>query len=286
MACDLRALRVIGSSGYQKCITHLWKGWLVQDENDPTHFVDYKERDNLSYWVHLDPNRMRAPVYQDAYQLLISLIYLGLYTGAINTISRDGDLNFVEGLLYTFTVGFIFDELTKLWRAGYHVLGFMNVVNLTLYSFLITSLALRFVAFSKNPSPDPDIGGERERFIQLSYKFLAFSAPMFWIRLLLYLDAFRFFGAMLVVLKVMMRESLIFFALLVVIVVGFLQAFVGLDYIDDYVIGDSTFIIQAMVNAMMQSPDFSGFEQFAHPFGIILYYLFTFIVMVCQHYLV
>ena len=55
---------------------------------------------------------------------------------------------------------------------------------------------------------------------------------MFWMRLLLYLDSVRFFGAMLVVLKVMMKESLIFFALLVVIIVGFLQAFIGLDNAD------------------------------------------------------
>ena len=56
---------------------------------------------------------------------------------------------------------------------------------------------------------------------------------MFWMRLLLYLDSVRFFGAMLVVLKVMMKESLIFFALLIVIVVGFLQAFIGLDSADN-----------------------------------------------------
>lgn len=55
---------------------------------------------------------------------------------------------------------------------------------------------------------------------------------MFWMRLLLYLDSIRFFGAMLVVLKVMMKESLIFFALLVVIIVGFLQAFIGMDNAD------------------------------------------------------
>jgi hypothetical protein len=61
---------------------------------------------------------------------------------------------------------------------------------------------------------------------------LAFSAPMFWMRLLFYLDSVRFFGAMLVVLKVMMKESLIFFALLIVIVIGFLQAFIGMDNAD------------------------------------------------------
>jgi hypothetical protein len=43
---------------------------------------------------------------------------------------------------------------------------------------------------------------------------------------------------------------------------------------------DTTFIIQAMANAVMQSPDFSGFDKFAPPFGIILYYIFAFLIMV------
>lgn len=276
MACDLHALRVIGSAGYQKCISYLWKGWLVQDEDDPATFVDYEERDNPSFWVHLDPNRMRAPMYQNACQLLISFIYLALYTIAINTINRSGDLDFVEGLLYAFTLGFILDEITKIWKAGYHIVSFWNAFNWVLYSLLITSLALRFVAFSKHP----DVDGERGKFNELSYNFLAFSAPMFWTRLLLYLDTFRFFGAMLVVLKVMMRESIIFFCLLIVIFVGFLQSFIGLDYADNQIADDSTFILQAMLNALMQSPNFSGLEQFGHPFGIILYYCFTFVVTV------
>ena len=113
-------------------------------------------------------------------------------------------------------------------------------------------------------------------------------------RLLLYLDSIRFFGAMLVVLKVMMKESLIFFALLVVIIIGFLQAFIGMDNADNkadvrppssfkfstYMIQATVFILQAMANAVMQSPDFSGFDNFAPPFGIILYYIFTFLIMV------
>lgn len=103
---------------------------------------------------------------------------------------------------------------------------------------------------------------------------------MFWMRLLLYLDSIRFFGAMLVVLKVMMKESLIFFALLIVIVIGFLQAFIGMDSADDADIDATAFILQAMANAIMQSPDFSGFDNFAPPFGLILYYIFAFLIMV------
>jgi hypothetical protein len=102
---------------------------------------------------------------------------------------------------------------------------------------------------------------------------------MFWMRLLLYLDSIRFFGAMLVVLKVMMKESLIFFALLIVIIIGFLQAFIGMDSAD-LNSDDTIFILQAMANALMQSPDFTGFDNFAPPFGIILYYVFTFLIMV------
>ncbi|KAK8104978.1 hypothetical protein PG999_008337 [Apiospora kogelbergensis] len=275
-AVDLHALRVIGSSGYQKCISYLWKGWLVQDEDDPASFVDYQERDNTSLIVHLDPDRMRAPMYQNAAQLLISLIYLALYTGAINTINRDGDLDVVEGLLYIFTLGFICDEVTKVWKAGMQIIGFWNAFNFVLYSLLIVSLALRFVAFS-HPW---DGTGERQYFNTMSYNFLAFAAPLFWARLLLYLDSFRFFGAMLVVVKVMMRESVIFFALLVFMIVGFLQAFIGMDFADDLVADDIVFVVQAMLNAIMQSPDFTGFEKFSPPFGIILYYLFTFIIMI------
>ncbi|OTB03847.1 hypothetical protein M426DRAFT_59571 [Hypoxylon sp. CI-4A] len=276
-AVDLHALRVIGSSGYQKCINYLWRGWLVQDENDPATFVDYAMRDNTTFLPHLDPDRMRAPMYQNAFQLIISLIYLALYTGAINTINPGGDLDFVEILLYVFTLGFLFDELAKFYKVGYHIFSFWNAFNNVLYSLLMVSLAMRLVAFTHSPEDD---GDTRRKFNQLSYNFLAFTAPMFWARLLLYMDSFRFFGAMLVVLKVMMKESIIFFALLIVVIIGFLQAFIGMDYADDMAGEDTIFILQAMANAIMQSPDFSGFERFSPPFGIILYYLFTFVVMV------
>ncbi|PSR82930.1 hypothetical protein BD289DRAFT_483565 [Coniella lustricola] len=278
-AVDLHALRVIGSAGYQKCVSYLWRGWLVQDEDDPSSFVEYDGRDDTRFFSHLDPDRMRAPMYQNAVQLLISLIYLGLYTGAINSINRDADLDFVEGLLYVFTFGFVCDEVAKGWKAGYQIYGFWTAFNFILYGLLTTSLVLRFVALSNDPTPDGVIG-DRDRFNIISYNFLACCAPMFWMRLLLYLDSFRFFGAMLVVLKVMMKESLIFFALLLVIIIGFLQAFIGLDLAEDNVVSDSWFIIQQMANSIMQSPDFSNFEKFGHPFGLILYYVFTFVVMV------
>lgn len=280
-AVDLHSVRVIGSSGYQKCISYLWSGWLIQDENDPSVFVDYKNRDNPNFFTHMDPDRMRAPRYQNAAQLLFSLIYLALYTAAINSVNAGGVFDGAEVALYVFTLGFICDEVVKFYKAGYQILGFWNAFNGLLYSFLTISFVVKVVGLMHDGDSE-----FRKQYTQLSYNLLAFIAPMFWSRLLLYLDSFRFFGAMLVVLKVMMKESMIFFALLVVVIIGFLQAFIGLDITENNVIDDVPFIIESMLKAIMQSPEFEGFESFGHPFGIILYYCFTFVVMVCIHRLV
>lgn len=244
-AVDLHALRVIGCSGYQKCIGYLWRGWLVQDEDDPSRFVDYKLKTDTRYWAHLDPDRMRVPQYQNAVQIIVSLVYLALYTGAINTINPTGDLDSVESLLYLFTLASICDELAKFYKVGRFYLGFWNVFNTALYAILSVSFVTRCIALANQPG-----ASEREKYNTLSYNFLAFSAPMFWMRLMLYFDGFRFFGAMLVVLKVMFRESLIFFALLLVVLVGFLQAFVGMDQVDENLTA-VRFIITEMANAIM-----------------------------------
>ena len=262
-AVDLHALRVIASSGYQKCISYLWRGWLVQDDEDPSRFIDYKEKTNPNYWVHFDPDRMRVPVYQNTVQIAMSLIYLALYTGAINTINPSGDIDPIEGLLYIFTFGFVCDEFSKFWKVGRYYIGFWNVFNSTLYALLTVSFVTRMIALSH-----PMGHSIRGKFNVLSYNFLAFSAPMFWMRLLLYLDTFRFFGAMLVVLKVLMKESLIFFALLIVLLVGFLQAFIGMDQADNG-LEATGFIVQAMLNAVMQSPNFEGFDRFAASLRIL-----------------
>ena len=278
-AVDLHAVVVIGSSGYQKCVNHLWRGWLVQDEDDPSRFVDYKWKTSTSYWDHFDPDRLRVPQYQNWVQMLISFIFLGLYTGAINTINPKGDIDPVEGLLYLFTLGFVLDELGKLWKIGRYYIGFWNIFNSTLYALLTISFITRMIALGNPLEDDHEKCGERCRFNTLSYNFLAFSAPMFWVRLLLYLDSFRFFGAMLVVLKVMMKESLIFFALLIVILIGFMQGFIGMDAQDQELTAVPD-IAKAMLNAIMGDPDFDMWGDFSPPFGLILYYIYNFIIIV------
>jgi hypothetical protein len=199
-AVDLHALRVTGSSGYQKCVNYLWRGWLVQDENDPSTFVEYKKKgmfylnfvldlgnskrwasqnsmlikciDIVSYWTHVDPDRMRAPMYQNATQIIFSMIYLGLYTAAINSINPTADFDTVEIILYIFTAGFLFDEISKIWKVGWDYIGFWNVFNVVLYALLTTSMVLRIIALGYPLAGDGQADGPREKFNELSYNFL------------------------------------------------------------------------------------------------------------------
>ncbi|KAI3135859.1 hypothetical protein CBS147325_7584 [Penicillium roqueforti] len=272
---DLHALKIISSAPYQRCILYLWRGWICQEEGNPTNFVEYSEKANTNYWVHFHPDRMRTPLYQNVCQILFSLVYLAVYTAVINTVNPTGDVDVAEGILYGMTVAFICDEGLKFWKVGWNYLEFWNAFNSTLYTILIVSLAMRFIALAHSTSANDE---QRRLYNELSYNFLAFASPMFWMRMMLYLDSVRFFGAMFVVLRVMMKESLIFFALLFVVMAGFFQAFVGMAQVDDdYPLHRN--ILQGMVNSIMQSPEFDTFQEFAFPFGIILYYVFNFIVM-------
>merc|ERR1711964_805011 len=101
--------------------------------------------------------------YQNATQVVFSLIYLGLYTGAINTVNPTGDLDIVEIILYIFTFGFLCDEFSKFWKVGRFYLGFWNVFNLVLYALLTTSLVTRFIALS-HPLQENGKRGAREDF--------------------------------------------------------------------------------------------------------------------------
>jgi len=219
---------------------------------------------------------MRTPLYQNICQIVFSLIYLAVYTAVINTVNPTGDIDVAEGVLYGMTLAFLCDEFVKFWKVGWNYLEFWNAFNSTLYALLVISFVLRIVALAHSPSNSDT---ERHMYNALSYNFLAFAGPMFWMRMMLYLDSFKFFGAMFVVLRVMMKESLIFFALLFVVLAGFFQAFIGMAQVDDD-IPITRLIIQGMANTIMQSPEFETFQDFAFPFGIILYYVFSFVIMI------
>lgn len=271
LAVDLHSTIVIGSSGFQRCIKWLWNGWIIQSDENPAEYVFYRYIDDPRFKVHFNADRIKSPKYQNYIELLVSFLYLILYTVAVNAGRQFAGLSVVEVWFYIFTISFIVDEAQKLAHVGIAYLGFWNTFNDTLYVVVAITLGLRVAALTSTST------AKRDSYDLAAYHLLSCVAPMIWGRLLLYLDSVRFFGAMLVVLKELMKESIIFFVLFAIICGGFLQAFIGLDTADGRR-DVSTLLVRIMTKTVLNSPEFEWMDSFAPPYGEVLYYIFTFVI--------
>lgn len=272
LAADTHSM-IISTSGYQRCIKWLWVGWIVQSRDDPSEYVLFNGKANTSFASHFDPDRIQTPLYQNLLEIFVAVLFLGLYTFVANIDAVPDSFNFAELLLYAFTLGFALDEVQRFYHFGSNYIQFSSAFNDTLYAIIFISYAFRVMAvYCLNP-------GNADAYNITSQRFLAVAAPFIWIRMFFFCDLYRFFGVMIVMINTMMKESLIFFFLLSVVIIGFLQAFVGLDQADGK--RDLTyFIITNMLQTILSGPDFNSIERFAYPYGSILYYSYNFLVTV------
>lgn len=273
LAVDMHSTIVMGSSGYQRCIRWLWRGWIVQSSVDTHSYVMYKGVNSLSIRSHFNPDRVRTPLYQNILEVCFSLFYLLLYTIILNSNQQETTpLDGFEVLFYLFTAGQILDEAVKLYHVGYNYIRFWNVFNDMMYVILVVAIGFRFVSLNHR-------GHLRESYDEMSFRILSCAAPFMWSRLLLFLDAQKFVGAMIVVLKSMMKESIIFFVMLAVIILGFLQGFLGLDASDGK--SEATkHILVSLVKSVIGEASFDDVEPLVPPYALILYYIYSFLLTV------
>lgn len=273
LAVDMHSTIVIGSSGYQRCMKWLWRGWIVQSPVDPHSYVLYKGVSSGRIGVHFDPERIKTPAYQNKIEIFFSLVYLALFTVILNThqLFTTG-IDFFEFAFYIFTLGSVVDEITKVFHVGWNYLGFWNVLNDLMYAIVIVAVTFRFLSLSSH-------GALRDRYDEMSFRILSCASPLMWSRLLLYMDAQQFVGAMIVVVKTMMKESILFFVLLGVVILGFLQGFLGLDASDGK--SEATkHILLSLVNAVIGASGFDDIENLVPPYASILYYIYSFVLLV------
>ncbi|SCU97332.1 LAMI_0F09670g1_1 [Lachancea mirantina] len=276
LALDMHSTIVIGSSGYQRCLKWLWRGWIVQEEGDASTFVLCDSVPSSQFSRHFHPDRLKTPMYQNIIQVFFSICYLVLYTVVVNSKnSREVDpIDAAEVVFYFFTVGSILDEMNKIYNVGWNYVGFWNAFNDSMYLTIAASMILRIVSVSPIQTHMSS-----EYWDKVSYRILSCAAPLVWCRLLLYLESERFIGALLVILKHMMKESIVFFFLLLLIIVGFLQGFLGLDSADGK--RDITWpIVKHLFLTVLGFGGFAIFDKFAYPYAALLYYIYCFVVSV------
>ncbi|CAK9438131.1 uncharacterized protein LODBEIA_P24330 [Lodderomyces beijingensis] len=273
MAVDMHSTIVIGSSGYQRCIKWLWRGWIVQSSTDPHSYVLYKGVASHSIRTHFNPARIKTPLYQNILEVFFSFVYLALFTIVLNThFSNMTDLDGFEIAFYLFTLGYIWDEMVKCYHVGWNYIGFWNVFNDSMYTIICIAVAFRLLSVTST-------GHLRDKYDEMSYRVLSCAAPLMWTRLLLYLDAQKFVGAMIVVLQVMMKESVLFFVLLFVVIVGFMQGFIGLDSSDGKNEATRKIFI-SLLKAVIGDSNFADMGKLVPPYASILYYCYQFLLSV------
>ena len=81
-----------------------------------------------------------VPLYQNLLNLFFTLLFMVLYTISVNTPNDKGRIDFVEGTLFAFALGFFFDEVAKMYspltldvdnryNGGLVMIGFWNAYN-------------------------------------------------------------------------------------------------------------------------------------------------------------
>lgn len=272
LAVDTHSL-IISTSGYQRCIKWLWVGWIIQSKNDPSEYVLFNRKSDTNFWLHFNPDRIQTPLYQNALEIFFAILFLILYTIVANIDIVPDTINIFEIVLFLFVLGFSLDEFQRFYHLGSSYIQFGSAFNDILYLILYISFGFRFAAVYTKIPVDSDM------YNIASQRFIAVAAPFMWIRMFLFCDLYQFFGVIIVIIKKMMKESIIFFFLLSVVIIGFLQAFIGLDQADGR--RDLTYlIITNMLKTILSGPDFSTIERFAYPYGSILYYIYNFLVTV------
>lgn len=274
LAVDMHLLIVISCLGYQRCMKWLWRGWIVQLSQDPHLYVYYKKVALLLIMAHFDPDRIKTPLYQNMLEIFFSMIYLVLFTLVLNlTVEDPHNIAAVEWIFYLFTLGFVLDEWIKFYHVGWSYLTFWNVFSDCTYTIIFVLIIFRFASVEAGEDHDTV-----EKYYLISYRVLACAAPFMWTRLLLFLDAQAFVGAMIVVIKAMMKESLLFFLLLFVVIIGFLQGFLGLDMADGR--SDKTKEIFILLLKGVIGGGFELLEGLAYPYALVLQYIYTFLLTV------
>ncbi|OZJ03209.1 hypothetical protein BZG36_04532 [Bifiguratus adelaidae] len=172
-------------------------------------------------------SRLRVPKYKSFVSAVMFAIFIILYTVVL--FQRSKEVTIWEVALDLFTLGFTVDEILQFANSGATVY-FENIWNMFDFAILLIfigffSLRMRWISYNGHASPPDDSPLHQYDF---AFDLLACNSILLWPRLFAVLDHYRFFGTMLIVIRHMMIDASLFFTLLFVFFLGFLQAFYAL----------------------------------------------------------
>ncbi|KZT60703.1 calcium activated cation channel [Calocera cornea HHB12733] len=266
-AIDQHCTIFLSSTEAQHVVQSLWNGDWVQKNNSEfdIEYVPYAPPNNRSWWQALDPDRLSVPSYQNWLRVCFWILFLVDFTQAVkqplDRLDPKHQFDIWEIMLYTQAVAYTLEEITKTyqnvryytWKAAF---SFWVCVSLITDALLISAFTYRVAGIA---SPDQQVS--------LHYHLRSFQILSFLLELLTVVDGFKYIGTMQICVSRMLKESGIFFALLAIIAVGFIQAMFALDAADGANDQTSWDIINLLLQALLQLTP-RGYSSF----GLFLFY--------------
>ncbi|KIJ20360.1 hypothetical protein PAXINDRAFT_166432 [Paxillus involutus ATCC 200175] len=277
VSIDNHCIIFLSSSEAEHAVNSLWNGELVQiiDEQDDIKYVPYRKPQSGSFWSHIDPSRMSVPRYQNIVRIILWFIFLVVYSQAVREPLERLDPNhmLVEGweyLLYIMALAFCVEDIHRWYQlirfASWRAFGFWNVVAFITDALLVSAFVLRIAGLQAANEQAASVLRLR------SFQVLSFVAPFICTELVTIFDGYKYMGTMQICVARMLQESGIFFALLSLLGIGFLQGMYALDAADGESEHAST-VINVLLQGLLQSPNYDKFA--ASPVGLTLYYLWN-----------
>ncbi|PWY99639.1 hypothetical protein BCV70DRAFT_200563 [Testicularia cyperi] len=276
-AIDQNCVDFLSSIEARRATQAIWDGSLVQ-RYSPTgypYFTPYEEKHHPAFLAHFHPVRLSVPKYSYIINIVLWCFFLAVFTVQTRTLK---EFDVFEAILWIMAAGYIVEDASRWFKIrGLGAIEFWTVVDLCTDSLLVVSFAFRVASFATHSDKQQALYELR------AFQFLACVAPLIWIQLLKIFDGFSYWGTVQVVILRMLRESVVFFSLLMLVLVGFGHAFLALDAADEKrVDGVVEKITDLLTQALLGGADFElTSEDFGYPFGKVLYsaYLFVSVVL-------
>ncbi|KAG0038911.1 hypothetical protein BGZ82_010395 [Podila clonocystis] len=273
VAISGRAKHFLSNPLVQEIINQIWLGNIIFfaiaiDHPDTCLNASQQEIRTVTVYDSRDIkflrlSRLRVPRYKTTFQMVSFSAFILVYT--VVTFAKEAELTAMEVIMDVFALSYTLDEFLQLKDSGpaFYFETVWNLFDVPIYICFLVFMGLRISTFFT--------GSAEMSFF--AYDLLACNAILLWPRLFAALDHYRFFGTMLIVLRQMLLDAMLFLALSFIFYVGFLQAFYGLhDNTKSY--GDIAWLLLQVFFGSA----FLGFEQaseLSELFGAPLMVLFV-----------
>ncbi|KDQ08892.1 hypothetical protein BOTBODRAFT_165491 [Botryobasidium botryosum FD-172 SS1] len=276
-AIDHDCTYFLASSEAQHVVNKLWRGDWVQKSNgrhSDISFVPYRALQDASSLGRLDASRLSVPRYQNWFRICVWFFYLFVYSQTVQepleqALDPHHSFSAWEVILYGMAFAFGLEDIQRIYKTlrymTYRAFTFWNFVSVITTALLLTAFSFRLQGLI-TPEEDDSNG-----FKLISFQVLACVSPLIWMRLITVVDGFKYIGTMQICVSRMLQESTIFFILLSIIGIGFLQGMYALDAADGNT-EHGILVIHTLIQALLNAPDFS---KPATTFALVMFYLWN-----------